>query len=105
MHRFWQHNVVRYGVAVGGIALLMAVPEPFHARLSLTTVALALLLEILVTATFFGRNPALLASVAAMLCFNYFFSPPVRTWTISEPQNLIAWLDSPYLAKLTAVLV
>ena len=91
MHKFWQHNAVRYGVAVGGIALLTAVLEPFHNRLSLTTVALALLLEILFTATFFGRNPALFASVAAMLCFNYFFLPPVRTWTISEPQNLIAW--------------
>ncbi len=91
MHKFWHHNVVRYGVAVGSIALLTTVLEPFHDRLSLTTVALALLLEILFTATFFGRNPALFASVAAMLCFNYFFLPPVRTWTISEPQNLIAW--------------
>jgi two-component system sensor histidine kinase KdpD len=26
-----------------------------------------------------------------MLCFNYFFLPPVHTWTISEPQNLVAW--------------
>lgn len=26
-----------------------------------------------------------------MLCFNFFFLPPVRTWTISDPQNLVAW--------------
>ena len=34
-----------------------------------------------------------------MLCFNYFFLPPVRTWTISEPQNLVAW----FAFTLTAI--
>ena len=56
-----------------------------------TTVALTLLLVVLSSATFFGRNPALLASFVAMLCFNYFFLPPVHTWTIADPQNLVAW--------------
>ena len=91
MNKFWQHNAVRYFAAVGGIALTTAILEPFQPRLNSTTVALGLLLVILFIATFIGRNPALLASAAAMLCFNYFFLPPVRTWTISEPQNLIAW--------------
>ncbi len=91
MNKFAQHNAVRYSAAVGGIALTTAILEPFQPRLSSTTVALALLLIILFTATFIGRNPALLASAVAMLCFNYFFLPPVHTWTISEPQNLIAW--------------
>jgi two-component system sensor histidine kinase KdpD len=26
-----------------------------------------------------------------MLCFNYFFLPPVRTFTIADSQNIIAW--------------
>ena len=91
MKNFWQHNAVRYIAAVASIALTTAILEPFQARLNATTVALALLLVILFIATFIGRNPALLASAVAMLCFNYFFLPPVRTWTISEPQNLIAW--------------
>ena len=56
-----------------------------------TTVALTLLLCVLFTATFFGRNPALLASFVAMLSFNFFFLPPVYTWTISDSQNLVAW--------------
>ena len=91
MNKFWQQNMVRYSAAVGGIALTTGILEPFQPHLSSTTVALALLLVILFIATFIGRNPALLASAVAMLCFNYFFLPPVRTWTISEPQNLIAW--------------
>ena len=82
---------VRYGVAVLGVAIVTLLLEPYHARLNSTTVALAFLLIVLFSATFFGRNPALLSSSLAMLCFNYFFLPPVHTWTISEPQNLVAW--------------
>jgi K+-sensing histidine kinase KdpD len=91
VRNFFQYNVIRYSVAVGGIALLTVLLQPWHEQLSSTTVALSLLLLILLTATFIGRNPALLASAVATLCFNYFFLPPVRTWTISDSQNWIAW--------------
>jgi K+-sensing histidine kinase KdpD len=73
------------------IALMTLFLEPFHETINTATVALAFLLLILFIATFLGRNPALVASFAAMLCFNYFFLPPVRTLTIAAPQNLIAW--------------
>ncbi len=60
-------------------------------RVNATTVALSLLIVVLFAATFLGRNPALLASLAAMLVFNYFFLPPLGTWHIADPQNLVAW--------------
>ena len=82
---------LRYGVSVAAVLLAAVVLESLSLRINSTTVALSFLLIILTLATFFGRNPALLASFAAMLCFNYFFLPPLRTWTISDPQNLVAW--------------
>ena len=85
------HPLARYGVPLGGVFLAAALLEPFHLRLNSATVALTFLLVVLVSATFVGRNPALLAALAAMLCFNYFFLPPVRTWAISDSQNLVAW--------------
>src|SRR5215213_2865337 len=84
-------NWLRYAGAVAGVALVIAVLEPFRAHINATTVAFALLLVILLAATFIGRNPALLSSLVAVLGLNYFFLPPVRAWTISEPQNLVAW--------------
>ena len=81
----------RYGLAASGIFAITLIFEQFQKEINSTTVALAFLLWILISATFFGRNPALLASLAAMLCFNFFFLPPVRTWTISDSQNLVAW--------------
>ena len=84
-------NWLRYAGAVAGVALVIAVLEPFRTHINATTVAFALLLVILLAATFIGRNPALLSSLVAVLGLNYFFLPPVRAWTISEPQNLVAW--------------
>lgn len=55
-----------------------------------TTVALTLLLYILVLAARWGLRYAILASIAASACFNFFFLPPVGTFTIAETQNWVA---------------
>lgn len=96
-----KNRLIQYSVSVGGICLTLAVLEFFRLQLNSTTVAFALLLIILIVATFIGRNPALLTSLVAMLGFNFFFLPPVRTWTISDPQNLVAWATF----TITAVIV
>ncbi len=82
---------LRYGISVAAVLLATLGLIGLESHVNTTTVALGLILIVLASATFFGRNPALLASFAAMLCFNYFFIPPVHTWTISDPQNLVAW--------------
>ncbi len=81
----------QYSVSVVGICLTLATLEFFNSRLNSITVAFALLIFILLVATFIGRNPALLTALIATLGFNFFFLPPVRTLTISDPQNLVAW--------------
>src|SRR5260221_921929 len=82
---------LRYGLSVAAILLATPGLTLLQDQVNSTTVALTLLLLVLTSATFFGRNPALLASFVAMLCFNYFFLPPLHTWTIADPRNLVAW--------------
>ena len=84
-------KLLRFGVSLAAVLLATMGLVTLAGRVNLITVSLTLLLIVLTSATFFGRNPALLASFVAMLCFNYFFIPPIHTWTISDPQNLIAW--------------
>jgi len=55
-----------------------------------TTVALSLLLAILGIATAWGLPEALVASVVAVLGFNYYFLPPILTFTVVDPQNWVA---------------
>lgn len=55
-----------------------------------TTIALAYLLVILFVASLGDLGVAVATSVIATLCFNYFFLPPVGTFTIADPHNWVA---------------
>ena len=79
-----------YWFAVIGIAVVTGTLAPFHNRFSSTTVALALLIVVLFSATGWGSRPAALAAILGATCFNFFFLPPVHTFTIAAPQNWTA---------------
>ena len=55
-----------------------------------TTVGFAYLLLILAVASTSGFLEAALCSLLATLLFNFFFLPPVGTFTVADPQNWIA---------------
>ena len=86
LHRKWSG----YLVAGVSVALLTTFLKLMGSHVNATTVALALLLNALFIATLWGSFPALLASVLAVLCFNFFFLPPFGTFTIAAPDNWIA---------------
>ena len=56
-------------------------------QISPTTVALSYVVAILLIASAWGIVEATIASVAAMLCLNFFFLPPVGTLAIDDPRN------------------
>jgi len=59
-------------------------------RVNETTAGFGYLLCVLAIAAAWGLVEAIAASIAAMLFFNYYFLPPIRTFTISDPQNWVA---------------
>jgi len=79
---------------VASVALIAAIIFVYFRLLPVnaTTVALTMLLAILGIATKWGLTESIAASIAAMLGFNYFFLPPVGTFTIADPQNWVALL-------------
>jgi len=78
-----------------GIAELI---EPFF---GIENVDLVFLTAVVGTAVRYGLWPSLFASVSASLCYNFFFMPPVYTFTIAEPANVAAF----FLFMLIALLV
>jgi two-component system, OmpR family, sensor histidine kinase KdpD len=63
----------------------------FHlVHLNPTTIALAFLLGVLGISATWGLWQSVFMSVIATLAFNYFFLPPIRTFTIADPQNWVA---------------
>lgn len=69
-------------------AFLTAVGSRLH--VNPTTVALMFLIAVLLASAYWGLRYALLLAVAATACFNFFFLPPVGTFTIADPQNWVA---------------
>jgi two-component system sensor histidine kinase KdpD len=93
MTNLFRHSkgVTGYLVALTGMVLMTLLLAPFHRHVNDTTISLALLLVVLVVATIFGSRPALLASFLGVLSFNFFYLPPFYTFSISDPENWIAF--------------
>jgi two-component system, OmpR family, sensor histidine kinase KdpD len=81
----------RAAASIGAVALITVLYfEVLH--VNPTTVALSYLIAILLIATEWGLVQATTASILAVLCFNFFFLPPVGALTIADPQNWVAFV-------------
>lgn len=79
-----------YPIALLAIAIATFILKSLGEGINAITVALILLLIVLFTASIWGSGPAVLASLMAVVFLNYFFLPPVGTFTIEDPDNWIA---------------
>ncbi len=69
-------------------------------HVSQTTVALTLLMLVLFLAAKWGLRYAVATSLAATACYNFYFLPPIRSFSVADPQN---WLG--LFAFLTVAVV
>lgn len=88
---------VRLLLASALIAALTAAGVALRANAA--TVGFAYLVAILFVALWGGLTTSLVSSIVATACYNFFFLPPVRTFTIQDPANWIA-LASFFIASL-----
>jgi two-component system, OmpR family, sensor histidine kinase KdpD len=59
-------------------------------QVNLANSSMLYLFAVLATAVAFGRGPAVLASVAAFLVFDWFFVHPLHQFTVSDPEEWIS---------------
>ncbi|MBV9291221.1 MAG: DUF4118 domain-containing protein, partial [Frankiales bacterium] len=85
---------VALAIGVAAIALpgLTAALAADRQHLSLTDDLLFFLSLVVAIAVIGGFWPAVVAAVASSLLVNWYFTPPLHTFTIGEPDNLIALL-------------
>src|ERR1044071_7470415 len=88
--RTLERKRVGYAVAVLGTAAVTAALRLFGGQVNSTTVALGLLLVVLFVATGWGARPAVLSSLLGVVCFNFFYLPPVGRLSIDAADNWVA---------------
>jgi two-component system sensor histidine kinase KdpD len=84
----WQPQAWLGGLACVAVATVLGllVREAIGAG----SISLLYLTAVLVSAVLFGLWPALLACVVSTLAYNFFFLPPLYTFTIADPENVVA---------------
>lgn len=82
-------KAIRFVAAVAILAVIVTVFRRL-VRVNPTTVALTFLLAVLIVSANWGLTIAVFMSFVAALAFNFFFLPPVGTFTIADTQNWVA---------------
>jgi two-component system sensor histidine kinase KdpD len=83
-------RAVGFILSITALPLLTALLLAVDADVSLSTDILAFLLLVVAVALVGGLLPALLAAVGGFLILNFYFTPPVRMFTVAERENLLA---------------
>ena len=91
-----------YLMALLFVAIGLGAAELIQPVFGIENVDLVFLTAVVVVAVRYGLWPSLFASVAASLCYNFFFLPPVYTFTITEPTNVAAFFFFMLIALLVS---
>jgi len=81
-----------YVVALLAVAGALGVGELIEPFLGIENVDLVFLTAVVGVAVRYGLWPSLFATVASSLCYNFFFLPPIYTFTITDPTNIGAFV-------------
>ena len=84
----WQPQV--WLGSIGCVAAAAALGLPVRQAIGPGSISLLFLTAVLVSAVLFGLWPALFACVVATLAYNFLFLPPLYTFTIADPENVVA---------------
>ena len=90
-----------YAAALAMVGGALGVAEVIEPSFGVANVDLVFLTAIVGVAVTFGLYPSLLAVIAATLAYNFFFLPPLYTFTIADPTNVAAL----FFFTLVAILV
>jgi two-component system sensor histidine kinase KdpD len=84
-----RRQLIGWAIAVVGIPLLTFALAQLRESTGLETALLLFLTLVVSAAAVGGTWPAVVAAIAAFLCANWFFTPPIHRFTISEGENVV----------------
>src|SRR5215468_1236173 len=99
-----QFDPVPYLVSTGLVAAALGVAELIAQFVTLPNISLVFLAAVLASAVQFGAGPSIVSAVLSVLCYNFFFLPPLYTFTIADPANIVALFFFLIVAVLTSSL-
>jgi two-component system sensor histidine kinase KdpD len=80
---------IGYLVAAVLVAVFTGIAVGVHAFGGLANVALVYLIPVLAAASLYGLRAGVFTGVLSALAYNFFFLPPLYTFTIQDPENFL----------------
>jgi two-component system sensor histidine kinase KdpD len=79
-----------YVGSLGMVAIALLGGIGLQQWLAVQNISLVFLTAVLTSAIAYGLWPSLFACLASVLAYNFFFLPPLYTFTIADPENVVA---------------
>jgi two-component system sensor histidine kinase KdpD len=100
-----RRQIAGWLLAVVLLALTTAVLSQLRDSVGLPSVLLVYMLVVVVVAVVGGTLPAMGSAVVAFLLANWYFTPPIHTWTIDEAENVLALVIFVVVAAIVSTVV
>ena len=83
-------RVEPYLGSAGAVAAALGIGLLLKQFLDVQSISLVFLTAVLASAIAWGLLPSLFAAIVSMLAYNFFFLPPLYTFTVGDPENVLA---------------
>jgi two-component system sensor histidine kinase KdpD len=100
-----RRRVAAVAIGLFGFPLLTLVLTASRSHVDLSTALSSYLVLVVVVAATGGVWPAALAAIAGFLLTNYYFAPPIHTFTIADARDILALVMFLVTAGVVSVLV
>ncbi len=87
-HQPWR----RYVASLALVALATLVGRLFVPHLSAANLVMPYLVAVVIAAVYLGRGPAIVASFASVLAFDFFLVPPHLTFAVSDAEYILTFI-------------
>ncbi|MBF6332910.1 sensor histidine kinase [Nocardia transvalensis] len=85
----WRRRAAGFAVAAVALPVLTGILVALRAELSLLGDILVFLFSVAAVSLVGGRLPALITSVAGFLLLAYYFAPPIHSFAVADPENVL----------------
>ncbi len=95
---------IPYAISTAFVAAALGVALLISQYVDLDNISLVFLAAVLASAVRYGAGPSVFAALLSVLAYNFFFLPPLYTFTIADPANVVALFFFMIVALLTSSL-
>jgi two-component system sensor histidine kinase KdpD len=97
-------SVLPYLLSGAMIVLMTLLVFPLGSYLGLVNIAMLYLVPVLLSAALWGKLPAVLTAAGGVITFDFFFVPPVFTFTVADIRYLLSFMILMLVGLITGTL-